>query len=294
MRAWAAVTALGGALADSADAQTLRAELGLVANPWQVDRALEEARRDRLALINWLLRCDPPGDDGLPPRHSLVWRALNWWRRRYREAAHKKKNEENPLLPWKESLASRRWKLEQALLQLYSEPESAAEHLAQLADDELREEVRERLSEFAAAEHRPNGSGDDAYIYLTWRLDELRGQTPYHLRRLGFAADFYPYEPPSLEHYASRLVLAVSALSALSALALAAFVAARLQGISSPSSAAYNREWRHRTCGRDRADRKSSGTARRRPLPGDRGQCTVGDCPGERARAGDLALGWGR
>jgi len=38
---------------------------------------------------------------------------------------------------------------------LYTDPEAAADRLTELADEELRAEIRDRLSEFAAANHRP-------------------------------------------------------------------------------------------------------------------------------------------
>ncbi len=226
-RAWAAVMALGGAQADSAGAQSARIKLGLAASQWQVDRVLDEARRNRQALINWLLRCEPLGEDGLLRQDSLAQRALDWWRQRYYDAARKKEQEENPLLPWESSLASRRWQLEQALLRLYFDPTGAVERLTELADVELRDEIRERLAEFAADEHRP--AGLDAYIYLTWRLDELPPLTRHRLRRLGFAADLYRHQPPPLTKYPPRLLLAISILAGL---ALAAFAAALHRGLT--------------------------------------------------------------
>jgi hypothetical protein len=48
--------------------------------------------------------------------------ALTWWQARYIEADQEKRAQENPLLPWTNSLASRRWQVEHALLQLYTEP----------------------------------------------------------------------------------------------------------------------------------------------------------------------------
>lgn len=104
----------------------------------------------------------------MPRSDSLARRALDWWQARYKEADQEKQAQETPLLPWQDSLASRRWQIEHASLQLYVEPEVAADRLAVLADEELRAEIRDRLSEFAAAEHRPMDRDDDgARIYLT-------------------------------------------------------------------------------------------------------------------------------
>ena len=134
----------------------------------------------RHRLINWLLRCEPLDDDGMPQQGSLAQRALAWWQQRYNAAAQQMQAQENPLLPWQDSLASQRWQLEQALLQLYLDPAGASRQLAQLADEVLRDDVRAHLAEYAAAEHRPAASGDDsAYIYCTWRFAELTAATQH-------------------------------------------------------------------------------------------------------------------
>ena len=97
--------------------------------------------------------------------------------------------QENPLLPWQDSLASQRWQMEQALLQLYLEPDRAAQQLAQLADDALRDDIHARLGAFAAADHRLDARSDDsAYVYCTWRFADLPAATRHRLRQLGFAA----------------------------------------------------------------------------------------------------------
>lgn len=223
-RQWAAGVALGGGQADAAAAHTLRAVLDLTASPWQIDRILAEGARpeSRRRLINWLLRSEPLGGD-VPRSDSLARRALDWWRARYDKAYREKQAQENPLLPWQNSLASRRWHVERALLQLYVEPEVAADRLMVLADEELRAEIRDRLSEFAAAEHRPaDRDDDDERIYLTWRFADLPAATRHRLRALGFADGLFATAPPPLKD-APRLVLSATLLVAL---ALAAFAVA--------------------------------------------------------------------
>ncbi len=223
-RRWAAVTALGGAQADAAAAHTLRVLLGLSVSPWRIDRILAAGAHPetRRRLINGLLRSDLR-DDAPGQSHSPARRALDWWQTRYVEADREKQAQENPLSPWRDSLASRRWQVECALLQLYTDPAGAADHLARLADDELREEIRARLGEFAAADHRSGGRDEDGErIYLTWRFAALPATTRHRLRELGFAAGLYPSAPPPLKS-APRLVLA---LTLLTALAVAAFAAA--------------------------------------------------------------------
>ena len=224
-RQWAAVVALGGGQADAAAAHTVRAVLGLSASPWLIDRILAESARPetRRRLINWLLRSEPLGDD-TPRSDSLARRALEWWQARYEEAYRDKQaQQKNPLLPWQNSLASRRWQVEHALLRLYTEPEAAADRLTVLADEELQAEIRDRLGEFAAAEHRPADRDDDGErIYLTWRFADRPAATRHRLRALGFADGLFATAPPPLKD-APRLMLSATLLVTL---ALAAFAVA--------------------------------------------------------------------
>ncbi len=222
-RRWAAVTALGGAQADAAAAHTLRVLLGLSVSPWRIDqiRAASAHPETRRRLINGLLRSDLR-DDAPGRPHSPARRALDWWQMRYLEADRDKQAQENPLSPWRDSLASRRWRVERALLQLYTDPAGAADPLARLADDELREEIRARLGEFAAADHRSDDRDEDGErIYLTWRFAALPATTRHRLRELGFAAGLYPSAPPPLKS-APRLALALTLLTTLAAAAFAA------------------------------------------------------------------------
>lgn len=225
---WAAAVALGGAQVDTASAHSLRVALRLRVSLWLVDQVVAEAHRtgDVTRHVNWLLRCEPLGANGLPQPGSLARRALRWWWQRYTEAGQRMQAQENPLLPWQRSLARRRWELEQALLQLYHDPKGAAQQLARLADEELKEEVRDRLARFAAAEHRrPDGRNDAAYIFLTWRFADLPAATRYTLRQLGFATALFKEEHPTPLKHASRLVLAGTMLVmlALSAFGTAAY-----------------------------------------------------------------------
>ena len=225
-RQWAAVVALGGGQADAATAQTLRATLALPADAWDVDRVLAAAAQpaERCRLINWLLRSEPL-DAQMLRADSLARRALDWWQARYVAGDDAMRAQENPLLPWRDSLASRRWQVEHAVLHLYTHPQAAAERLSELADAELRDEIRHRLREFAAADHRPVGREDDGtQIHLTWRFAEppADATTRQRLRQLGFAEGHYREAPPPLQ-LAPRLVLATALLGSL---ALAAFAVA--------------------------------------------------------------------
>ena len=113
--------ALGGTQASTAIAHSLRVALRLNVSPWRVDQIMAEAQQPgtRQRLINWLLRCDPLDEHGMLQPRSLAYQALDWWQQRYATAAQQMQAQENPLLPWQDSLVSQRWKVEQALLRLY-------------------------------------------------------------------------------------------------------------------------------------------------------------------------------
>ena len=119
-------------------------------------------------------------------------------------------------------MASQRWQMEQALLQLYLEPDRAAQQLAQLADDTLRDDIHARLGAFAAADHRLDARSDDsAYVYCTWRFADLPAATRHRLRQLGFAAGLFEHEPIPLKR-SPRLVLAGTMLMMLALTACSA------------------------------------------------------------------------
>ena len=100
-RRWAASIAFGGSQASAADAQTLRVFLALSTDPWQVDAILSDNTdaKVRRRLINWLLRCEPREADGLLRPDSSAWQALDWWHRRYNEAAQEMRKQENGWCP---------------------------------------------------------------------------------------------------------------------------------------------------------------------------------------------------
>src|SRR5262249_16234606 len=139
------------------------------------------------------------------------------------EAAQHMQEQENPLLPWQDSLASQRWQMELALLRLYCEPIRAARQLARLADDALREELHERRAVYSAADYRSVPPPDDPpHLYRPWRFRGLPGLPRYHLRQLGFAGGLFEHAPAPLKG-SPRLVLAGTTLVLL---ALTAFGAA--------------------------------------------------------------------
>lgn len=166
---------------------------------WQLDRIVAAAAepRERRRLINWLLRCEASDDRALADG-DLAKRAIAWWSERYTDAERQKEQQENPLLPWRNSLANRRWQLERALLQFAIDPGAAVDRLCELAGDQLRAEIEQRLGEFVAAEHRRrnrDGDGDGQYIYLNWSFAAQPPTTRHRLRELGFAAGLFTGGP---------------------------------------------------------------------------------------------------
>ncbi|MCB1816019.1 MAG: formylglycine-generating enzyme family protein, partial [Candidatus Competibacteraceae bacterium] len=223
-RVWAAALALGGDQANADGAHRLRLALNLAASPWLADRIMAVAKAEPGPLITWLLRCEPPDDNGFPATNSLVWQALNWWRKRYAEGHWEMARQQRPLLPWQSTLARDRWRIDEAILQLYREPGKAADRLTALASKELKGEIRARLSGFAdAAAYQALADRPQHIIYTTWRLADVEPLTQYRLRALGFAGGIYRKAPPPLARYPWTLQLT---LGALGGLALVAFGAA--------------------------------------------------------------------
>jgi len=73
--------ALGGQQAKTASTQSLRVALRLNVSPWRVDQIMAVAQQSgsRQRLINWLLRCEPLDDQGMPQAGGLAHQALDWW-----------------------------------------------------------------------------------------------------------------------------------------------------------------------------------------------------------------------
>lgn len=185
-RVWIAALALGGNSVSRASASSLRVALGLRCSPWLVDDVMDAARQSGAMQIDWLMRNASLTEDGTPAPGSMAYRALVWWIQRYGEAEQQMQAQENPLLPWSASLASHRWQVSQALLQLYIDPDGAAQRLAELAHEDLEKEIRSRLADCAGAEHRGRGGGRNVR-YMTWRLADQSDAAHHRLRRLGFA-----------------------------------------------------------------------------------------------------------
>ena len=217
--------ALGGAQVDTASAHSLRVALRLRVSPWLVDQIVAEARQsgDAARHVNWLLRCEPLGANGLPQPGSLARRALRWWWQRYDEAAQRMQAQENPLLPWQHSLARRRWELEQALLQLYLDPKGASAAVSPTGGRGA--EGRGARPSGQVCRRRASSADSGTMRRIFFSPGALLICPPPHatrLRQLGFAAALFKEDTRPLKH-APRLVLAGTMLVML---ALSAFGAA--------------------------------------------------------------------
>lgn len=218
-RVWIAALALGGRQISRANAHSLRVALGLRCSPWRVEDVMDAARQSGTPQIDWLMRNASLTADNTPMPGSLAYQALAWWIKRYAEAAQQMHVQENPLIPWSASLASRRWQVSQALLHLYLDPDGAAQRLVELAHGDLKKEIRRHLADYASAEYHGQGSGRHMH-YMTWRLADQSNTTRHRLRQLGFAAGVVGDEAVPPLTLPSRLVLAGTLLVLL---ALTAF-----------------------------------------------------------------------
>lgn len=229
IRLWAAVVALGGQQASSADAHTLRTLLKIPANPWYIDQLMSDLQdeQQRCSLINWLLRTEPRGKDNQLKLDSYASQALRWWQQRYRSASLIKQVQENPLLPWRQSLAQQRWQIEQALLTLHHDPEQASRALENLATSELRKHIKRRLKRYAAEDlwDKNNTKAQQQRIYCHWNYFDLPELTRYRLRKLGFAHGLINDPLPNLQDLPVRLALTLALLGAIgaSAISIAAY-----------------------------------------------------------------------
>lgn len=217
-RVWVAALALGDKDVSRAGAQSLRVALELSCSPWLVDDVMEVARQSGAAQVDWLMCNATLTPRGTPTPDSMAYRALAWWVQRYAEAEQQRHAQENPLLLWADSLASRRWQVSQAVLHLYLDPDGAAERLLELAHGDLKDEIRSRLADYAGAEHRELG-GRRHMRYMTWRLADQTDVTRHRLRNLGFAAGVVGTETVAPLKTPSRLMLAGTTLVMLGLMA---------------------------------------------------------------------------
>ncbi|MCP3972699.1 MAG: formylglycine-generating enzyme family protein, partial [Rhodobacteraceae bacterium] len=248
LRIWAAACCLSPDPLDPDSAQRLRERLGLQAETWQI-RALQADADDaglgwsaerRHTLVNWLLRCAPADEHGLPGEDTPAARAIRWWQGRYRVASGQQGRRQNRLLPWNRTPAQRRWRIELELLELVLDPVRATPRLQALAasDAELREEIRERLGELRSADQLdPNWTPETRIqapreaVFLTWELGTLPSGIQDSLVAMGFGGGEIRGRRKGLRP-APRLSLS---LGLLAGLAIAAGGSALYQGLNPPA-----------------------------------------------------------
>jgi formylglycine-generating enzyme required for sulfatase activity len=220
LHAWAAATALSPEpVVAEESAFVLRQHLGLDLSPWQFRDLLKESEGvgDQLSwsparkaeLLNWLTQCST--ENGEVVEESLLARALEYWIEKYHEEHKQRQEHETILLPWKQTLAEQRLRMEIALLDLWWQPEKATEELYRLYDN-LQEEIRERLALLGdwssrQANHEDKPSNRDDKVYLPWKESELSARTRWMLAQMGFGA--------RTEHEANELRMPPKLLLAL-------------------------------------------------------------------------------
>jgi hypothetical protein len=205
LRAWAAVCALSDDGVDEATAQRLRADLQLAPTAWQIEALRREVGGDRLVwdpparrrLVNWLLAAGLDQEAARLRPGSLAERAIRWWRGRYQRALAQRDARGNPLRPWRDTEAQRRFALEAALLDLYTHPVRAADTLSGLAESGFKREIARRLATLRTWDMEPDGGagegpGADAdraaqalFLPWRWRDHQDRPELLDRLHRLG-------------------------------------------------------------------------------------------------------------
>ena len=64
-----------------------------------------------LGLLRWLASAEAPGEGEAVLPHSLLGRALGFWRARYRDERARREKTESRLLPWRATPAEQRLRL---------------------------------------------------------------------------------------------------------------------------------------------------------------------------------------
>ncbi|MBM4256510.1 MAG: hypothetical protein FJ147_11530 [Deltaproteobacteria bacterium] len=228
LRAWAAATALSPEPVTEEQAFALRQRLGLDLSPWQFRDLLRESDQNgerlswsperRAKFLNWLVACSRENDAVAP--NSLLARALDYWIAQYQEENKQREESENKLLPWNQTKAEQRLRMEIALLELWREPEKATAELYRLYGN-LKEEIRERLSMFSTTSfprRRESSAQQEAStIYLPWHFSKLPART----RRMLVEMEFAGRELPKNAKFQMPIKLSL-ALGACTGLALVA------------------------------------------------------------------------
>lgn len=191
--AWAAACALGMRLVDEETAYDVRRALLLSASPWSWSVVRRSGRmagdwvewplEKRAELLDWL-RCAEHGaeKERVAPT-SLLGKTIAYWKNRLDgEDAGRRKNDAQS--PWIGTFAERTLRIERALLDLWDEPERAAQTLYSFVGTDVEKLIQEKLGDFAALE----AEGTRGVIVLPWRFAELPESSRIMFERLGFGA----------------------------------------------------------------------------------------------------------
>ena len=175
---WAAACALAPWPVDEPSALWLRGRLGLAVPAVALadlrrsslpGGALRWSRDSRAELLRWAV--DAGMSDGALHPRSVLCRALAAWVGRLKEE-RKQRSAKEAEVPWARSPAEQRLGLDLAVLQVWTEPEGAAEALHALWSGPLRDEVAGALGWLVPSDFRGRAVEGGCAV-LPWRLAEV-------------------------------------------------------------------------------------------------------------------------
>lgn len=212
-RAWAAACALCPEPVDEETALALRRHLGLRAPPpairalWASARGvggkLSWSRRDRAALLGWLVHAEALDPRGEVPEKSLLGSALQFWDGVY-AAEDERRKAADAVVPWNDTPAERNLRMKRALLGLWDRPDASAKTLYRLYEGETAEEIEAHVSWLL-----PRDGGDTAEgVVLPWRMADRPASARVMLGAMGMGSACRPVRREVLKR-PGRLSLAV-------------------------------------------------------------------------------------
>ncbi|ETW96559.1 MAG: hypothetical protein ETSY1_26130 [Candidatus Entotheonella factor] len=193
LQVWAAATALSPEPVEADRAFALRDHLKLPLSSWlfhdllvhadSVDQRLDWPPDRRAALLNWFTQCST--EHSRIGENSHLAQALDYWLQHYRSLDAEQSQSENSLLPWRQTQAQRRLRMEIALLELWRKPVEAVKDLYQLyGNDEIARGIRERFR--TLTDRDGGGSEPTEMIALPWREAEQPLTVRWMLALMGF------------------------------------------------------------------------------------------------------------
>lgn len=193
LQVWAAATALSPEPVEADRAFALRDHLKLPLSSWlfhellvhagSFDDRLNWAPDRRAALLNWLIQCSM--ENGRIGENSHLAQALDYWLQHYRALDAERAQSENSLLPWRQTRAQRRLRMEIVLLELWRQPVEAVKDLYQLyGNDEIARGIRERLRTLTDRDGYDSEQAE--MIALPWRESDQSATVRWMLANMGF------------------------------------------------------------------------------------------------------------